>query len=95
YDQVLSKLNLLGQTIESLQAKPDDQLRQIFIQLRDALPNAMITSYTHKPLIGMNSETDPSGRTSYYKYDNFGRLESILNRDENILKRFKYNYGSQ
>ncbi len=96
YDQVEAAL---GCSIEELQLKinpdDDDDIRDIFSQLREDLSEAFITSYTYKPLVGMTSETDPNGITTYYEYDGFGRLELIKDKDLNILKKIEYNHANQ
>ncbi|MCC9138773.1 RHS repeat domain-containing protein [Pontibacter silvestris] len=60
--------------------------------LRDKLSWAMITSFIHDPLVGMTSMTDSNGRTTYYKYDSFGRLSVVRDNHNNILKGYEYNY---
>ncbi|MGJ1448747.1 hypothetical protein ACR79S_20275 [Sphingobacterium spiritivorum] len=57
--------------------------------------DAFITSYTYDPLIGMTSETDPSGRTTFYEYDGFGRLSVVKDDIGNIIKKICYNYKGQ
>lgn len=56
------------------------------------LSNALITTYTYKPLIGMASQTDPNGKTTYYEYDDFGRLKFTKDDQGKILKKFDYHY---
>ena len=57
-----------------------------------SLSNAMITTFTYDPLIGMTSQTDPVGKAAYFEYDDFGRLESVKDSNEEIVKTYEYNY---
>ena len=52
----------------------------------------MISTYTYSPLIGMTSQTDPNGVTTYYEYDSFGRLQYVKDDQGNILKMYDYHY---
>jgi len=63
--------------------------------LRAQLPNAMITTYTYKPLVGKLSETAPNGQTIYYEYDSAGRLKTIKDHFGNIIQQNEYKYGGQ
>ena len=57
--------------------------------------NAEITTYTYEPLIGMVSATDPQGLTTYYDYDDQGRLREVYfmeNGTKRTLKYYDYNY---
>lgn len=60
--------------------------------LRTALPNAMVTTYTHDPLVGVTSITDSKGDKITYTYDSFGRLQTVKDKEGNILSENKYNY---
>ncbi len=60
--------------------------------LRSSLPDALITTYTYKPLVGVTSTTDPSGRATKYEYDAFNRLLKIKDDKNNADQEFEYNY---
>lgn len=62
------------------------------LRYEPALANAMITTYTYDPLIGVTSITDPKGETHYFNYDAFGRLENVKDKDGNILSENEYHY---
>lgn len=70
----------------------EDTLRTILTSLRNAAPNAMVTTYTYDPLIGVTSITDPQGYTIYYQYDNFNRLRQVIDADGHIVGKNEYNY---
>lgn len=70
-------------------------LREALQNLKDALPNAMVTTYTYDPLIGVTSITDPKGYTMYYDYDGFNRLQYIADNEDKIIERTNYNYEGQ
>ncbi len=61
--------------------------------LREKLPQAMVTTYTYEPLIGMTSMTDPKGYMRYYEYDTFNRLMHEKDAEENITNKFYYGYA--
>lgn len=63
--------------------------------LQRALPNALVTTYTYKPLGGILTATDPSGITTYYDYDSFGRLKRTYikeNTTEKTIQTYDYHY---
>ena len=57
-----------------------------------AFSDALITTYTYDPLLGITSITQPNGQVEYYKYDSAGRLELIHDKDLKVLKNMRYNY---
>lgn len=54
--------------------------------------NYLVTLYTYNPLVGMTSQTGPEGRTTFYEYDDLGRLKYLRDHDGNILERYEYKY---
>jgi YD repeat-containing protein len=67
-------------------------LREALRILRNAFPNAQVTTFTYDPLIGVTSITDPRGETVYYHYDDFNRLEFVKDAQGDILSKNAYNY---
>lgn len=73
----------------------DQQLRDELNKLRQNLPNAFVATYTYKPLIGITSETDQNGRTTYYEYDGLGRLSIVRDLNGKVVKKVNYSYYNQ
>lgn len=74
----------------------DEKLRNG--ELQHALPNALVTTYTYQPLVGMTSVTDPRGVTTYYEYDTLGRLKGtylIESGVKKVIESYNYHYGKQ
>ena len=57
-----------------------------------ARAGVLLTTYTHQPLVGMLSQTDPTGRPTTYEYDALGRLVRTRNEQGNILVQQQYHY---
>jgi len=68
---------------------PDD----LFDDLRFHPSDAMMTTYTYKPLIGITSESDARNIPVKYEYDAYGRLKLIRDHQGYILKMYEYNYA--
>ncbi|MEM6526256.1 MAG: hypothetical protein AAF693_20850 [Bacteroidota bacterium] len=66
-------------------------------RLRDApsLLHAEVTTYTISPLEGITSMTDPNGQTSYFEYDQSGRLRLSKDDDGHILQLNEYYLNNQ
>lgn len=59
------------------------------------IPKALVTTYSYKPLVGMTTQADPQGKTTYYEYDSFQRLKDLKDYQGNILKTWDYHYKGQ
>ncbi|MCL2097843.1 MAG: RHS repeat protein [Bacteroidales bacterium] len=95
YDEVE---NILGEILITRVAAADEPANNDLAaidDLRNSLPNAMITTYTYKPLVGITTMTDPNGIITYYEYDTAGRLKTIKDHLGNVLQQNEYNYGGQ
>lgn len=53
--------------------------------------NVYTTTYTYKPLVGITSMKDPSGHSTTYEYDNYGKLLRIKDHKGQIIKSYEYN----
>lgn len=80
----------LGGTIPDLGAGGLNAVQ--ITSLRSGLPKAIVMTFTYSPVIGMTSQTDSNGSTTYYEYDSFGRLKLVKDNDGNILKTYDYHY---
>ncbi len=73
----------------------EEILRDQLDDLRSDFPNAMITTFTYDPLVGVTSITDPKGYTIYYSYDDLNRLEFIKDAEGKIVSNTNYHYKGQ
>ncbi len=63
---------------------------KIIDELRIQPTGSEMTTYTHLPGVGMTSQTDPNGYTTYYEYDALGRLSAIRDNERRLLKSYQY-----
>ena len=84
--------------VSNLQSKSDtgteSELITALNNLRTALPNAMVTTLTYKPLVGISTVTDPKGNRTTYLYDEFNRLKQVVDHQGNVISENNYNYRS-
>ena len=90
YQEVMTKMPA---TLNSILTKIDPEGADFnsINSVRNALPNAQFTTYTYKPLIGIESITDPRGITMRYEYDSFGRLMKIIQNGK-VMESYDYHY---
>ena len=101
YDQTLPVAKVVGATFSEVEdvlsdnfhsgsgGLSDTQLRD----LRRELSSAQVTTYTHDPLVGITSETDPNGRKMIYHYDDLNRLQWIESQEGHVVQKFDYQYA--
>lgn len=97
YEEVQGALN--GKLPESLSNAISPNFTDLD-SLRERLPQAHITTYKYEPGLGMTEETSPTGHTTYYEYDDLGRLirSYVKEKDnaniaqEQTLKQYDYHY---
>lgn len=98
YSEISSQVANLQNLSDADDSVADENtLRTALNNLRNtpALSDALVTTYTYDPLVGVTSITDPSGLTSYFDYDEFNRLKEVKNRDGNIVNHYNYHYKGQ
>ncbi len=90
YDEVITSL---GISYLELQTYSSEQLEDILNVLRNHvdMQESLVWTYTYIPFKGMTSQTDPNGVTTFFEYNNYGRLEFIKDNSGNILKNYVYN----
>ncbi|GAB3306838.1 hypothetical protein GCM10027511_18570 [Hymenobacter humi] len=64
-------------------------------ELRVFPVGAQVTTYTHDPLDGTTSQTDPQNRTVFFEYDALGRLVRTRDEQGRILSQQQYHYAGQ
>jgi YD repeat-containing protein len=88
---VLSKSNLKLSDLNTQYMNRDDFIAMLN-QLYALFPKAHIETYTYDVIKGITSITNENIQTTFYNYDNLGRLINQLDQDKNILKTIDYNF---
>lgn len=82
-----------GISIDTLSKSNSITLAQIEnFRKHTSLSDALITTYTYRPLLGMLTSTDPNGVTTSYEYDSFGRLQYIKDHNSKVIEEYNYHY---
>lgn len=69
-----------------------------FEKLRKLLPKARVSSYIYKPLVGITAMTATDGQTTYFEYDELGRLNKIYQIHggyKEAVKNYQYKYKTE
>jgi hypothetical protein len=85
--------NLLNAAKAASDTGTETDLLNALTQLRNdpALSETVITTYTHLPLIGVSTITDPRGLRTTYQYDENNKLKLVKDHQGNILSENEYN----
>jgi len=91
YTEVTNKIS--ASTLNTIAAKNEPATADwtSINNLRTQLPNAIVTTYTYKPLVGILTMTDPRGVVTDYEYDTFGRLNKVTQADR-LIEKYDYHY---
>lgn len=94
YATVSGLVNL--QMLKNAASYSDHQVMTELNKIRDGLsalgkPFTVVT-YTYRPAVGVTSQTDTNGVTTFYEYDNAGRLVGIKDQYGDIIKTYDYHY---
>jgi hypothetical protein len=68
-------------------------LRTELAKLR-GLTGAQVLTRTYYPLVGVASQTGIDGRTVYYQYDGFNRLQVVKDQEGNVVKMMEEQFRS-
>jgi YD repeat-containing protein len=55
-----------------------------------SVAGAFITTFKHKPFVGVSKVVDPNGLKKTYEYDQYDRLVKVRDADNNILEQYEY-----
>lgn len=92
YTTIPTALITAAQTQSDTGTEADLLLALSALRNDPALANAMVSTYTYIPLVGVSTITDPKGDKITYTYDSLGRLEFVKDKNDNILSDNQYNY---
>lgn len=93
YDQVKAALGVAPESLSS--AAIPDYIKIEALRTNTNLLNALITTYTYKPLVGILTATDPRGVVTSYEYDSFNRLSGIKDANGKLINTYDYHYQNQ
>ncbi len=90
YTEIAAALGVLENELEGYDQSNLAQLNGL--RTNPDLSQAMVTTYTYEPLIGVTSITDPRGYITHYEYDEFNRLKEVRDEDNYLMTDHEYHY---
>lgn len=87
--------------VDAIQTQSDSgneqALKAALANLRNApeLAAARVTTFTHKPLVGISTVTDHKGLTITYEYDGLNRLTAVRDHLNNLLSENEFAHWAQ
>ncbi|MDX2304253.1 MAG: PKD domain-containing protein [Microscillaceae bacterium] len=57
--------------------------------------DASMVTYTHIPLVGVNSASDANSLSTHYTYDDQNRLNLVWDQDKNLISENTYHYSQR
>lgn len=92
YQSILNNLDMYSTQYHANYSEAN--LKTALNSLRTTFPNALVTTYTYKPMVGISSSTDENGKTTTYEYDTFNRLKTVKDSNGKVLKEYTYNFAN-
>lgn len=86
-------LNFLKNATQYSDEQVRTELNKIRVGLETLGKPFSLKTFTYNLNYGITSKTDANGITIFYDYDNFGRLTSVRDNNENIFKAYNYHYS--
>lgn len=93
YDEVRSLVgdNIINNLAQKTMPSRSD-IEQVRASISASGKTAFVSTYSHYPLIGEATVTNPQGVTTNYTYDTFNRLYLTRNDEKNIVAQYRYAY---
>jgi len=96
YNNILPVVKAVGVDHNTLKTAYDAVSGNLsLLRNQSSLNAALVNTYVYDPFIGITKETNPNSRDAYYEYDKLQRMILVRDHDNNILKKFCYNYAGQ
>jgi uncharacterized protein RhaS with RHS repeats len=92
---LITNIQTVTNSPTSTEAQVLEALNALYTSTDVNLQNAMITTFTYKPLVGVSTITDPKRDKITYIYDSFYRLKEVRDKNNNILSENEYHYRTQ